>query len=125
MVEERNESRKKITQLEQQILHCTQIVDFLNKKKKELGSIPPDRVDMLNNAIKQKMISQVERSKAEARIVEIDKYLENKQNLSITCKKELYPGTKITINDFVFQVNDKYQYCKIYLGDDGIKTETL
>ena len=125
MLEEKAESERKIIELDFQILRCTQAVDFLTQKKKELGSIPPERVDMLNSAIKQKLILQVEKNKVEARIKEIIKYLENKQNLSITCKKDIYPGTKITINDLVLQVKDKYQYCKIYLGEDGIKTETL
>lgn len=80
---------------------------------------------MLNAAIKQKLINQAEKSKLQARIKEIEKYLENKQNLSVTCKKELYPGTKIIINDLVFQANATYQYCKIYLGEEGIQVETL
>lgn len=125
MMEEKAECHKQIVEVEQQIIRCRQIIDFLTDKKKQLGSLPPERTDMLNAAIKQKLVSQMEKPKIQARIAEIDKYLENKQNLSITVKKDLYPGTKITINDFVMQVNDKYQYCRIYLGEDGIATETL
>ena len=125
MLEEKADCERKIIEIDFQILRCTQAVDFLTQKKKEHGSLPPERVDMLNAAIKQRLLNQVQKSKVEARISEIVKYLENKQNLSITCKKEIYPGTKITINDLVLAVKDKYQYCKIYLGEDGIKTETL
>ena len=125
MMEERKECEKKIQELQAKILNCTQIVDFLNEKKKELGSIPPEREELYQKAVKSKIMIQLEMSKKDARIKEIDKYLENKQNLSVTCKKMLYPGTKITINDFVMQVNDLYQYCKISLGEDGIKVETL
>ena len=125
MLEEKAECERKIKDIDNQILRCTQAVDFLTQKKKEFGALPPEKVEILNNAIKQKLINQVEKSKVEARIADIIKYLENKQNLSITCRKELYPGTRITINDFVLQVKDIYQYCRIYLDDDGIKTETL
>ena len=125
MTEEREECRKRLTKLEHEIVHYTQIVDFLTHKKKELGTLPEERIELLNNALKQKLVSQMEKKKIIDRIGEIDLYLQNKQNLSITCKKELFPGTRITINDFVYQVNDKYQYCKIYLGNDGIKFEAL
>lgn len=125
MLGEKADCEKNLSDLDLQIFRATQVIDFLTLKKKELGSIPPERVEMLNAAIKQKLTNQFEKVKVEARIKEILKYLENKQNLSIICKKELYPGTKITINDFVLQVKDKYQYCKIYLGEEGIVTETL
>ncbi|HOV41348.1 MAG TPA: FapA family protein [Oscillospiraceae bacterium] len=125
MLEEKSEALKRLSELENQILRCSQVVDFLTQKKKQLGKIPPEREDMLNAAIKQKLINQAEKAKLQARIKEIEKYLENKQNLSVTCKKELYPGTKIIINDLVFQANATYQYCKIYLGEEGIQVETL
>lgn len=125
MLEERADCEKKLKDLEQQIINCTQIVDFLTVKKKEIGSIPPERESLLNKSVKQKIMLHIDIGKIEARIKEIDKYIENRQNLSVTCKKHLYPGTKITINDFVMQVNDLYQYCKISLDQDGIKVETL
>lgn len=124
MVEEKADCEKKIKELDFKILRCTQAIDFLNEKKK-IMKIPQEKEELLSSSVKSKIMFNMEKKKHEQRIKEIDTYLENKENLSITCKKELFPGTKITINDFVFAVNDKYQYCKIYLGEDGIKTETL
>ena len=124
MLEEMSECEKKLKDFDFKILRCTQAVEFLTAKKKE-SPLPPDKEEMLSNSIKAKIILGMERKKVEQRIENIKVYLENKQNLSITVKKELYPGTKIIINDLVFQVNDKYQFCRIYLGEDGIKTETL
>lgn len=125
MLEERAECEKRIKELDFQITRNIQDAEYLTQKQKERGTLPPERQEMLSAAVKGKIINGMEKSKVAARIVEIDKYLENKQNLSITCRKEMYPGTKVTINDFVLQVKDKYQFCKIYLGDDGIQTETL
>lgn len=125
MLEERAECEKKIKDLDFQITRNAQDAEYLTKKQKELGSLPPERQEMLSAAVKGKIMNNMEKGKISARIEEIDKYLQNKQNLSITCRKDMYPGTKITINDFVLQVKDKYQFCKIYLGEDGIQTETL
>ncbi|MEG0614680.1 MAG: FapA family protein, partial [Oscillospiraceae bacterium] len=125
MLNEKTECEKRLQNLETQILGCNQVALFLGEKKKAGVKLPPEREEMLATAEKQIIICNVEKEENEKRIADIMQYLETRQNLSITCKKELYPGTKITINDLVYQVNDKYQYCKIYLGEDGIKVETL
>lgn len=124
MLEEKESCEKKVKEITKKMDEFTLAVDFLHAKQKE-GRLAPEREELLTSVVKMRIVANSERSKVQARINEIVKYLENKQNLSITCKKEMYPGTKITINDFVLLVNDKYQYCKIYLSDDGIKTETL
>lgn len=125
MVEERADKTTQLENINTQILRCTQAIDFLNAKKAEFGGLPAEKEEQLDMFIKVKIQSEAEKSKLEKRIAEITEYLEQKENLSITCKKELYPGVKITINDFVMQVNTTYQYCRIYLDSDGIKTETL
>lgn len=125
MVEERSEKAAQKENIETQILRCTQAIDFLTAKKQEMGELPPEKEEQLDMFVKVKIQSEAEKSKLEKRIAEITEYLEHRENLSITCKKELYPGVKITINDFVMQVNDVYQYCRIYLDSDGIKVDTL
>ena len=124
MLEEMDDCNKKLHEIDFQILRCTQAIDFLNEKKK-IMTLPPEKEELLSSSVKSRIMLNMEKKKITSRIEEIKAYLENKENLSITCKKELYPGTKIIINDFVFAVNDKYQYCKIFLDEDGIKTETL
>jgi len=104
---------------------CLQIVEFLKEKQIELGSLPNDKLDIMNSALKTVLISRREQETCNKRIEEIDIYLQNKQNLFINCKKELNPGVKITINDEVLFVKQLYQYCQIGLGNDGIEIRTL
>lgn len=125
MVEEKEDIIKKLADIETRLLTCNQSIDFLNEKKKEFGFLPDKKAELLQIMTKQKILNQIEKSKMEKRITEIDKYLQEKEDLSITCRKQLYPGVKITINDLVYNVNTTINYCKIHLVDGEIKVDML
>ncbi len=121
MLQEKTGLEQKIEKLDIEEDKCTKVVEYLSEKKKQLGSLPTDKVNIITTAAKQILLLRNEREQIQKRIEEIDIYLQTKQNLCVNCKRELYPGVKITINDFVLPVNSTYQYCLVGIGDDGIE----
>lgn len=109
----------KIAAAQKKIEDLTMIVNFLNEKKKELHKLPDDKEEMLANAVRQRVISNVEIKSSEKRIEEINIYLSTKQQLWVKCKGYIYPGTKITINDNVFKADMEYAHSMVAIGADG------
>lgn len=125
MLQERTSLANKIEEFNVEEEKCTKIVEFLTQKKIQLGGLPPDKVEIITEAAKSILLFRREKEQLSKRIEEIDEYLQTKQNLSVTCKKELYPGVKITINDYVLTINTTYQYCVVGVGEDGIEVRNL
>ncbi len=121
MLQEKTGHEQKIEKLDIEEDKCTKIVEYLSERKKQLGFLPPDKIDIITTAAKQILLMRNEREQLQKRIDEIDTYLKTKQNLCVNCKRELYPGVKITINDFVLIINTTYQHCLVGIGDDGIE----
>ena len=125
LLQEKTNLEKRCEELREEEEKCTKIVEFLTLKKQELGNLPPDKLDVMTLAAKNILMSRNETVQINMRIEEIDDYLQQKQDLSVTCRKELYPGVRITINDFVLNITNLYQYCKAGIGEDGIEINNL
>lgn len=125
MLQERTGLIQKVEALNNEEEKCSKIVEYLMNKKEQLGGLPKDKQDTITLAAKTILLTRNEKEQLTKRIEEIDLYLQTKQNLTITCKKELYPGVKITINDTVFPVNTMYQHCIIGIGKEGIEVNNL
>ncbi len=116
--EEKDKLIAKIAQTQRKAEDITLIVDFLNKKKKELHTLPEDKEAMLGTSARQKVVYNMEIGKCKKRITEIDSILSNKQLLTVSCKGYIYPGVKITINDSVYKVEHELYKVKIGLDEN-------
>lgn len=125
MFEEKSRALLEIKHLEEEITKCAQIMDFLTAKKKELKTLPPDKEEMFSNAFKTKIVRQKEKSVIEQKIEEIDVHLREKQDIGINCKREMYPGVTLVINDAAYSVNDMIKCCRITLGEEGFEFNSL
>lgn len=125
LLQEKTNLENRCEELREEEEKCTKIVEFLTLKKQELGQLPQDKLDVMTLAAKNILMSRNETTQINVRINEIDDYLQQKQDLSVTCRKELYPGVRITINDVVLNITTLYQYCKAGIGDDGIEINNL
>lgn len=119
---EKDELEAKIAALQKSMNELTLIVNFLTEKKKELHRLPEDKEKILGNAARQKILYSVDVKNANKRIEEINISLEAKQMLSVGCRGYIYPGTRITINDVTFKVEDEYVRSLIKLDKDGLIT---
>lgn len=117
--EEKTELLKTLEELDRQVLQCTQIVEFLNAKKKELKKIPPEREEQRGKAIKTKYTLLSEKKRMQERIDEIDERLAVKQFLKFDCRGEAFPGTKVIISGVSYTVNDEMRRVSFHLNDAG------
>lgn len=125
MLTEKDNLIKDITALEGEIDNCKKIIDFLQIKSKQFGALPPEKIQILKSATNTVIVKRKEMLTKKARIEEIDNYLKIKQNRNLTCRRFLYPGCKITINDQIMVINTVYQHCQLNLGKGGIDVCTL
>lgn len=112
MTGELKELEASLAKIEANILSCTQAIEFLTEKKKQSG-LTEEKEWLLTKTIKTKILYGSEKAKIIKRMEGIKNYLEHKQELSLICKNELYPGTVITINDEVLKVNDQNVHCRV------------
>ena len=125
MTVEKNDLLKKAENIQAEVDNCAKISEFLELKAKQYGGLTAEKIAIYKAAKNTIIVKRKSLKEIQERIDEIDKYLETKQNLSVSCKKDLNPGVKVTINDTVFVVNTPYQHCTVGLGDDGIEVSTL
>lgn len=119
LAEEKQGLLVKIAQLKKTLTDLTLVVNFLNEKKKALHRLPDDKEAILGNAVRQKVLLNVEITNANKRIEEIDLSLQVKQRLTVSCKGYIYPGVKITINDASFKVESEFVHSVVGLSQDG------
>ncbi len=119
MSEEREEHSDRITALTEKIERLTKVINLLADMQSS-GNLSNEREEQLKDAIdlrKQMMEEEKQRSQ---RIGEIDYALERKQDLSIGCKKQFYPGVWLRINDCVYKVNNVCPHARARVIDGEI-----
>lgn len=119
LTKEKEQLDKQIQSVEQQIIRCTQMIDFLNEKKKALFRLPDDKEELLGTSVRTRVMLGMDKKKLQKRVAEIEASLQVKQHLSIQCKGTVYPGVKVVINDCTYKFENEYKYVKIYLDEDG------
>ncbi len=125
MLQEKNVLSAKLETISTEVENCNKIISFLQSKAKQLGELPQDKIDILKSATTTIIMKKRDKENLQSRIDEIDDYLKTKQNISLSCRKQMNPGTKVVINDQVFVVNTVYDHCILGLGKDGIVVNTL
>lgn len=120
LAEEKNAAEKKIAELEDNVVKLNQIVDILKDQLKKNGQLSPEREQMKVSSLRASLTTQAEIKKIKKRILDIEIELQNNQDMSLSCRRELLPGTSIRINSFTMQVNDTYNHCKAAIDHDGI-----
>lgn len=119
LMKEKEEAVKTLAELDSKIDRCTQIVDFLNEKRKELKRLPEDKEELLGVSVKNKISFQMQKKKLHKRIASIDDSLAQKQFRTVTVSGMAYPGVKVTINDASMKIDHETPKVKIYLDDNG------
>lgn len=119
LCEERDTLERKNAELEDKADQLGKILVTLQEMAKA-AKLPPEREQMKVEAMKSRFQIQGEIKRNKVRIGEIEQALERKQNLSVSCRREFYPGVLIRINSHIYQVNVLTPHCKATIGDTGI-----
>ncbi len=102
--EERDKLEKQIAELEDKADQLGKMLVTLNELSKKT-KLSPEREQLKTEALRNRLKMQSEVKKSKVRISEIDDTLQLTQNLSIACKRIIYPGVTLRINACVLQVN--------------------
>ncbi len=117
--EEKDQLTHKNEELEDKVDQLGKILTTLTELAKA-AKLSPEREHMKVEAMKSRFQIQGEIKRNQARIADIERTLELKQNLSVSCRKEFYPGVIIRINSFIHQVNVYTSRSKAAIGEGGI-----
>ena len=117
--EEKDQLTRKNEELEDKVDQLGKILTTLTELAK-VAKLSPEREHMKVEAMKSRFQIQGEIKRNLGRIAEIERTLELKQNLSVSCRKEFYPGVIIRINSFIHQVNVYTSRSKAAIGEGGI-----
>jgi uncharacterized protein (DUF342 family) len=118
LANERLELTNSIENRNNEIRDLTLIIDYLNNKKKSDFKLPPEKEEILGNAVRTRLIKNRDISQANKRIEEINTILANKQDLKLEVKGTIYPKTKIVINSSRYEVNTEWKHVTVFLDDD-------
>ncbi len=102
--EERDKLEKQIAEFEDKADQLGKILVTLNELSKK-AKLSPEREQLKTEALRNRLKLQSEVKKSKLRISEIDETLQLTQNLSVACKRVIYPGVTLRINSCVLQVN--------------------
>ncbi len=118
---EMEQAKKTCEQLDADISKCQQILDFLDYKRHQLGTLPEDKELIYENMISTKQQRTDEKETLLARIAEIQNLLSEKQYLELRCRREVFPGVVVRISDYVYTVETSMKSVKFILGESGIE----
>ncbi len=122
MAEEREQHSDRVVELNDKIERLTKVIDMLVDMKKR-GKLTEMREQQMQEAIDLRKQMSDEQKQRSRRMEEIDFALERKQDLSVGCKKQFYPGVSIRINDCVYTVNEVCHYARAKVVDGVIVME--
>ncbi len=101
---EKDTLEKSIAQMEDKVDQLNKVLNTLAELAKK-AKLSPEREQMKTNALRSRLKLQAEIKKSGKRIEEIEEALKLTQNLSVVCKRMMYPGVTLRINNCVLSVN--------------------
>jgi len=104
LCEERDRLEKDVIELGDKAEQLGKMLITLAELAKK-AKLSPEREQLKTEALRNRLKMQSEIKKCRIRIAEIDDTLQLMQNLSVSCKRVIYPGVTIRINSCVLQVN--------------------
>ncbi|MDR0992683.1 MAG: FapA family protein [Ruminococcus sp.] len=119
LANERLELTASIENRNNEIRDLTLIIDYLNNKKKADFKLPPEKEEILGNAVRTRLIKNRDIAQANKRIDEINNILANKQDLKLEVKGTIYPKTKIIINSCRNEVNTEWKHVTVFIDEDN------
>ena len=117
--EDKKELERQIASADSDIAKCTQVIDFLSGKKKELKRLSDENEELLGKMLKSRIQLQHTKKQVTKQIAEIDKKLENIQYYQVECRGTIFPGSRIVINDKSISVTREERRVRVSIDESG------
>lgn len=111
LTKESEDLKKSIAEMEDKVDQLGKVLDTLAQLAKKM-KLPPEREQLKTDAVRNRLKLMNEIKKANTRIAEIEEALKLKQNLSVVCKRIIYPGVILRINNCVYNVNAQQNHVR-------------
>ena len=114
---EYNALRKKYKESKRRLTQITQTLNTLSKI--DINKLPAGRVEMIKELTRSQfpLAGQIKRD--EKRIIEIEEQLGNMKNGKIRVSGKIYPGTRLSVNNILKNIQSEYTHCSIFLNPEG------
>lgn len=109
--------RKSYKESKKRLTHITQTLNTLSKI--DVNKLPQNRIDSINALTRSQfpLAGQIKRD--EKRIVEIEEQLANMKNGQIKVSDTIFPGTRLSVNGVLKNIQSEYRHCTVSLNDAG------
>ena len=104
------ESKRRLSQIRQTLNTLSKI---------DINKLPAGRVAMIKELTRSQfpLAGQIKRD--ERRIIEIEEQLSNMKNGRIRVSDKIYPGTRLSVNNILKNIQSEYTHCSIFLNAEG------
>ena len=109
--------KKSYKESRRRLMQVTQTLNTLSKI--DINKLPQSRIDMITQLTRSQfpLAGQIKRD--EKRILEIEALLANMKNGRIKVSDTIYPGTRLSVNNILKNIQSEYRRCTIFLNDSG------
>ena len=111
---------KEYTEAKKRLMQLTKALNTLGKI--DINQLPPERVDQINALTRSQfpLAGTVERD--EKLLQQITEEMQKMKNGKIRVRDVLYPGSKLSINSIMKNVQSEEKHCTLYVDEDFVKT---
>ena len=100
------------------LLHITQTLNTLSKI--DISQLPQERIDQINAITRSQFPIAGQLKRDEQRILELEEKLSEVKNGKVRADDVMYPGSRISINAVVKNVQEEYRHCTMSLQEGEV-----
>lgn len=100
------------------LLHITQTLNTLSKI--DISQLPQERIDQINAITRSQFPIAGQLKRDEQKILELEQKLSEMKNGKVRADDVMYPGSRISINAVVKNVQEEYRHCTMSLQEGEI-----
>ena len=100
------------------LLQITQTLNTLGKI--DISKLPPERVAQINAITRSQFPIAGQIKRDEKKILELEALLSDMKNGKIKVADTIYPGTRLSINSVVKNIQEEYKYCTMTLNEGEV-----
>ena len=99
-------------------MHITQTLNTLSKI--DISQLPQERIDQINAITRSQFPIAGQLKRDEQRILELEEKLSEMKNGKVRADDVMYPGSRISINAVVKNVQEEYRHCTMSLQEGEV-----
>ena len=121
LVMEKDSLEKQCAEIDETISKINTSIEFLQEKKRNGEHLDESKEAFISSAIRMKVQKAMDKKPIRARIEEIDRIINAKEEVTVKVLKHVYPNVRINLNSFTTTTSAEYGVCRIVCGPNDIE----